>query len=107
MRTQALESNKPAHYILDHGDYSKMKLFPKNVVPFGFFKMRWNSRFNNEVIVLNATSVLIFQENEFKNYYTVGQFQLLQRQSCERNHGYVCKSELYLIPYTVLKKKDD
>ena len=64
-----------------------MPLFSKNVEHFGFLT---NEMFNNKVIVVNATSVLIFQyknarKTTFKYYYTIGRFQLLQRQICERN----------------------
>ena len=55
----------------------KMPLFPKNVVHFGLFTNemeceRDKQDFNNKVIVLNATSVLIFQyknarKTSFKN----------------------------------------
>ena len=71
-----------------------MPLFPKNVI-FAFFtnKMeceRGKQDFSNKVVVLNATSVLIFeykncQEDGFKKYYTIGLFQLLQRQICKEN----------------------
>ena len=88
-----------------------MPLFPKNVVHFGFFTNemeceRGQQDFSNKVIVLNPTTVLIFQcknarRTSFKKYYTVDLFQLLQRQICEG------KSELYIISDPVLKKKDD
>ena len=67
-----------------------MPLFLKNIVHFGFFtnKMeceRGKQDFSNKVIVLNAPSVLIFQyknvrKTSYKKYYTVGRFQVLQRQ---------------------------
>ena len=73
----------------------KMPLFPKTVVHFGFFpnEMECGSGkqdFSNKVIVFKATSVLIFQytnvrKTSFKNYYTTGLLQLLQRQICEGN----------------------
>ena len=55
-----------------------MPLFLENVVHFGFFT-------NKIVIVLNATGIVIFQyknasKMSFKKYYTIGLFQLLQRQ---------------------------
>ena len=76
-----------------------MPLFLKKVMHFGFLQMRWNVKevnkitkqdFSNKVIVLNATSVLIFQyknarKTSFKKHYTCGLFQLLQRQICEGN----------------------
>ena len=68
----------------------KIPLFPKNFVHFVFLQMRWNEcergkqDFSNKMIVLNATSVLIFQyKKSLKRYYTIGLFQLLQRQICE------------------------
>ena len=72
----------------------KMPLFPKNV-HFGFFtnEMKCKSgkqNFSNKVIVVNATSVFIFQykntrKTSSKKCYTVGSFQLLQREICEGN----------------------
>ena len=76
----------------------KMPLFSKHVVHYGFFANemeceRGKQDFSNKVIALNATSVLIFQYNyrktSFKKYYTIGLFQLSQRQICEGNHGCV------------------
>ena len=66
-----------------------MPLFPKNFVYFGFSANemeceRSKQDFSNKVIVLNATSVLIQYKNarktSFKEYYTVGLFQLLLRR---------------------------
>ena len=57
----------------------------------GFLQMRWNVKdFSNKLIVLNATSVLIFQykiggKTSFKKYYTIGLFQLPQMQICQGN----------------------
>ena len=57
----------------------------------GFLQMRWNVKDVNKilvitVIVLNATSVIIFQyknarKTSSKKYYTIAIFQLLQRQT--------------------------
>ena len=66
----------------------KMQLFSNNVVHFGFFFAnemeckRGKQDFGNIVIVLNATSVLIFQykndkKTRFKKYYTISLFQFL------------------------------
>ena len=56
-----------------------MPLFPENVLNFGFLQMTWN-----------AISVHIFKyknarKTSYKKYYTIGLFQLLQRQICEGN----------------------
>ena len=68
-----------------------MPLFPKNVVHFRFFTRvnemeceRSKQDLSNKVIVLNATSALIFQyknarKASFKKYYTIGW------QICEGN----------------------
>ena len=66
-----------------------MPLFPKYVVHFGFltYEMeceRGKQDFSNKEIVLNSTSVLIFQyknsrKTSFKKYYTIGLFQLVHR----------------------------
>ena len=50
--------------------------------------------FSNKMIVLNATSVLIFQYNNgiqtsFKKYFTIGLLLLLQTQICEGNRWYI------------------
>ena len=73
--------------------YQKMPLFPKNVVHFGVFTNDMECEkdkqdFSNKVIILTATRVLIFQyknarKTSSKKYYTIGLFQLLQRQICE------------------------
>ena len=65
----------------------------------GFLQMSWNVKgvkkiFSNKGIVLNTTSVLIFQyknarKTGFEIYYTVGLFLLLQRQICQENLRYV------------------
>ena len=54
--------------------------------------MSWNEKGGKQdkVIVLNTTSLLIFQyknagKTDFKKYYTIGLFQLLQKQICEGN----------------------
>ena len=67
-----------------------MPLFPKNVVHFRFFTNeveceRGKQDFSNKVMVLNATSVLIFQyknarKTSLKKYYAIRLFQLLQIQ---------------------------
>ena len=68
-----------------------MPLFAKNAVHFGFFANemeceRGKQDFINKAIVLNGTTVLLIFEytnsrkTSFKKYYTIGQFQLLQRQ---------------------------
>ena len=74
-----------------------MPLFPKIVVHFGFFTNemeceRSKQDFSNKVIVLTATSALIFQFKNgrkiiFKKYSTrtIGLIQLLQKQICEEN----------------------
>ena len=51
---------------------------------------RGKQDFSNKVIVLNETSILIFQykntgKTSFIKYYTISLFQLLQRQICEGN----------------------
>ena len=66
-----------------------MPLFPKNMY-FGFFTNEMECEsckqdFSNKVIVLNATSAIIFQykndrKTSCKKYYTICLFQLLQRQ---------------------------
>ena len=61
---------------------TKMPLFPKNVVHFGLFTNGIWEYFSNKVIVLNATSVLMFQyknakKTSFNKYYTTDLFQLL------------------------------
>ena len=67
-----------------------MPLFPKNVIHFGVFTnemecKRGKQDFSNKMIILNETSVLIFQcknatKKSFKKYYTIGLFQILQKQ---------------------------
>ena len=72
-----------------------MPLFSKNFKQFGFITNemeceRGKQHFSNKVIFLNATSVLIFQynnarETNFKKYYIIGVFQLLQKQVYKGN----------------------
>ena len=69
----------------------------EKIVHFGFFTNemkceRGKQDFSNKVIVFNAASVLIFEykkkkigKTSIKKYYTIGLFQLLQKQICERN----------------------
>ena len=84
-----------------------------------FLQVRWHVKWVNKilvikVIVLNATSVVIFQykntrKTSFKKYYRICLFCLLHRQICEGNL-LICvpwKSELYIISHPVLNKKDD
>ena len=63
-----------------------------------FSQIKWNVKgvkqdFSNKVIILNVTSILIFQykydrKTSFKKYI-IGIFQLLQRQVSEKNRWYV------------------
>ena len=76
-----------------------MPLFIKNFVHFGLFTnemecKRGKQGFSNKVIFLNAASFLIFQyknarKTSLKKFYTIGLFQLLQRQICQGNRQYV------------------
>ena len=73
-----------------------MSLFAKNVTHFKFFTNEMECERCNQVIVLNATTILIFQyknisifknvrKTSFKKYYTIGLIQLLERQICKGN----------------------
>ena len=63
-----------------------MPLFLKNVMQFRLFTTEMDCEnvkkdFSNKVIILTATSVLIFQykyarKTSFKRYYTIGQRQI-------------------------------
>ena len=60
--------------ILNEDNKKKMTLVPKNVVHFEFFtnemeRERSRQDFSNKVIVVNATSVLIFQYKNTRNFH--------------------------------------
>ena len=96
-------SNKFLHIVnkdnKKNNQQKKMPLFPKNVVHFEFFTNemvceRCKQDFENQVIVLNAKCDLILQykntrKTNFKKYYTIGLFQILQRQICQGDRRYV------------------
>ena len=76
------EDNKKKKKITKKNNKKKCRYFPKNFVHFGFFTNtmeceRSKQDFTNKVIVLNARSVLIFQQKNARKRVSTNIIQLV------------------------------